>query len=73
MAVADEEIIRRLRTFKGAGTNLSRTAANRIERLRAALKAAKTEIEWWVEEHGCCDGHQDEAMKLIALALEQKP
>lgn len=38
MAVTDEEIIRRLRAFKGSGTNLSRTAANRIEKLRQALE-----------------------------------
>lgn len=38
MAVTDEEIILRLRAFKGHGTNLSRTAANRIEQLREELR-----------------------------------
>lgn len=51
MAVTDEEIIRRLRAFKGHGTNLSRTAANRIERLRAALE----EIVNDTDEHSTGD------------------
>lgn len=37
MPVTDQEIVRRLRAFKGHGTNLSRAAANRIERLGAAI------------------------------------
>lgn len=39
------------------------------ERLRAALVAAKTEIEWWADEHRCCKGHQAEAIEQIDAAL----
>lgn len=39
------------------------------ERLRAALVAAKAEIEWWADEHSCCEGHQAEAIEQIDAAL----
>jgi len=35
-----------------------------------ALIAARNEIVWWAEEHGCCDGHQDETLNIISLALD---
>lgn len=45
------------------------------ERLRAALLVAKLEIDWWVDEHRCCNGHQDEAIATIESALghQQQP
>jgi hypothetical protein len=41
-----------------------------IERLRAALTVAKAELEWWINEHRCCEGHEDEAMKVINDAID---
>lgn len=40
-----------------------------IERLRAALLVAGREIEWWVDEHRCCEGHEVDAMRAINAAL----
>jgi hypothetical protein len=41
------------------------------KRLRTALIAAKAEIEWWANEHSCCDGHQFETVELIDAALAE--
>lgn len=44
-----------------------------IERANAelleALKAAKGEIQWWVDEHGCCAGHESDAMEIARAAI----
>jgi len=49
--------------------SLRMEAANEVEKLRAALIAAKAEIEWWADEHGCCEGHQHEVIAVIDAAL----
>lgn len=61
-AIADEAIAR------------LRAIATELEDLRNTLRLAKAEILWWVEEHGCCAGHEFEAVQAIDLALsEQRP
>lgn len=44
-----------------------------IEAMRPVLEAAKAEIEWWVDEHGCCAGHEAETIAMIDAALNEKP
>lgn len=41
-----------------------------IEAVRPALQAAKTEIEFWVDEHGCCAGHEEATLAMIDEALK---
>ena len=36
---------------------------------RETLKSAKSEIEWWVNNHRCCEGHEVEALTQIDAAL----
>jgi hypothetical protein len=37
-----------------------------------ALLAAEAEIQWWVKEHGCCLGHEEETLAKIRSALLPK-
>jgi hypothetical protein len=39
------------------------------DRLKEALAAAKVEIEWWVQEHSCCLGHENDVMAQMRIAL----
>lgn len=39
------------------------------DELLETLKMAKTELEWWVSEHACCDGHETGCMKSIDEAI----
>ena len=41
----------------------------RIAVLEKALGVAREEICWWVSEHGCCAGREDDAMTVIDAAL----
>jgi hypothetical protein len=41
------------------------------EKLREALKVAKSEIEWWVQEHSCCAGQEQKAMYIINRVLAE--
>lgn len=43
--------------------------ADEIARLTAALQVAREEVCWWVSEHGCCAGREDDAMTVIDAAL----
>lgn len=40
-----------------------------LVRLREALALAKQEINWWVDEHSCCKGHETGVMTAIDAAL----
>lgn len=40
---------------------------------RNALETARTEIEWWATEHGCCRGHEDEAVGAMEEVLRKNP
>ena len=42
---------------------------NEVEQFRLLLQEAKNEIEWWIDEHGCCDGHQGNLLVRIETAL----
>ena len=57
-----------------ARAELEHAPPEQIERLRAALTLAKDEINWWADEHGCCEGSRDEVITAIDAALgdEQK-
>ena len=39
--------------------------------LLEALRLAKDEIRWWVNEHDCCDGHQDEVVAKIDAVIKK--
>ena len=41
----------------------------RIAELEAALNFAGDEIRWWATEHGCCAGHESEALAKIDSVL----
>lgn len=61
-------------TMTGIAHDRERTMAEQVRVLGVAhttLLAAKAEIEWWAEEHGCCLGHEDLAISTIddAIAL----
>lgn len=43
-----------------------------IKRLLTALLAAKTEINWWVKEHGCCAGHENTVVAQIDAVLGEE-
>lgn len=40
---------------------------------REALIVARDEIKWWAEEHSCCGGHEDAAMRVIDSAIASAP
>ena len=40
-----------------------------IVMLRNALRVARAEIEWWVDEHACCAGHEGPALDVIEEAM----
>jgi hypothetical protein len=40
-----------------------------LRQARSALEKAREEILWWVDEHGCCKGHEAEALAAIDDAV----
>ncbi len=56
----------------------ARAKTNRLENKRlqetgqfhALLAEASVELQWWIGEHGCCDGHQGDLIERINEALK---
>lgn len=49
-----------------------REAADRIEQLEALLREATAELQWWIDNHMCCYGHQGDLMTRLRDADMQK-
>lgn len=50
----------------------SRTPPDSVNIKREVVEKLREEILWWSEEHGCCKGHEDEALALLDDALKGK-
>lgn len=42
-----------------------------VRRLREAVRDIVAELAWWVSEHGCCKGHEDDVLKKHADAIAE--
>jgi hypothetical protein len=69
-----DDIPERMRKYVTHGGKVyesdAKEAADEIERLRGLLREAVDELDWWIHEHGCCDGHQGDLLDRIAAALQ---
>jgi hypothetical protein len=46
------------------------TDERKITLLREALRMARDEINWWADNHRCCDGGRAEVIAKIDACLE---